>query len=186
MREQLMDLGMTQRKVSSEVEALKQERLALSQEHRSRVEELQALEDRVQEQQKRIMRSPERVKRLISDQEREVAEARDRKNELDIKLRDLAVRVRVYTEIEEGVANLNKVQLEIKAYMEQAREKRKGNAAKKDEIHSLQNRLHEFGREAANLERQIKHMQERFDKLAADRVREREIFEAREKELSEL
>lgn len=185
LRQHLMDLGMMQKKVSGEVEALKQERFALSQEHRSRVEELAALDLEVQDAQTRLMRSPERVKRSISESERKLAEERDRKNELDIKLRDLANRVRVYSEIEEGVAALNSVQREIKAYLEQAKEKRKGNAEKRDKIRLLQNQLHEFAREAASIDRQIKHLQERFDKLASDRVKEREMFERREKELSE-
>lgn len=149
------------------------------------MEEVQQLESQVQDAQARLVRSPDRMKRNLAEMERKLGEERDRKNDLDAKLRDLAGRLRVYSEIEDGVAQLNKVQREILEYLQQAERIRRGNAAKRDEIRALQNQLHEFVREAANLDRQMKHVQERFDKLAADRIKERERFELREKELSE-
>ncbi|CAK9786542.1 hypothetical protein CC85DRAFT_283150 [Cutaneotrichosporon oleaginosum] len=184
LRQQLLQLGTTQRAVSAEVERLKQERFALSQEHRSRTEELHGLEQAVADAQTKLMRSPDRVRRGIADKERQLAEQRALKNELDGHLRADELRLRVFTEIAEGVAALNRVQKEIIAFRDQADEKRRANSERRDEIRGLENQLHGLEREAAHLESKLQDMKGRFDKLAEDRVRERERFEARERELS--
>ncbi|GMK54609.1 hypothetical protein CspeluHIS016_0111950 [Cutaneotrichosporon spelunceum] len=185
LRQQLLKLGTTQRTVSAEVEKLKQERFALSQEHRSRAEELHGLELGVAEAQTRLMRSPDRVRRGIADKERLLAEQRAIKNQLDADLRAGELRLRMFAEIEEGVTALNRVQEEIVAYRDQAAEKRRANAERRDAIRALENQLHVSEREAASLVRKLQDMAERFDKLAEDRVRERERFEARGRELSQ-
>lgn len=171
--------------MSAEVERLKQERFALSQEHRSRAEELHGLEQAVGDAQMKLMRSPDRVRRGIVDKERLLAEQRALKNELDAHLRADELRLRVFVEIEEGVTALNRVQMEIIEYRNQAGEKRRANSERRDEIRAFENQLHAFEREAAHLDRKLQDMKERFDKLAEDRVRERERFEARERELSQ-
>jgi kinetochore protein Nuf2 len=166
------------------VERLKQERFALSQEHRSRAEELHGLEQAVSDAQLKLMRSPDRVRRGIAEKERQLAESRALKSELDGHLRAGEMRLRVFNEINEGVKALNHVQNEIIAFRDQADEKRRQNSERKEQNRALENELHQCERESASLETKLQDMKTRFDKLAEDRMRARERFEARERELS--
>jgi len=159
---ELYEMHNEHHRILKELEELKGERAAVSEDVIMLNRELNHLEQQTKDTKARIVRSPERIKRHISDMSHNVSHERQQHAALVAKSRDLAKRLEVYGGLETELRGLIELERDIeaqRAIVEEAT--RKCNRLRSD-VESARIEGESQGERVKQLDRQIKNAEDRL------------------------